>query len=165
MGKVPIYILIAAMAFGLMTLSWKDCVPSADPEYVGVKKCKGCHIVQYKIWKKGKHSRALLSLKSEEKNDPKCLICHTTGYAKPRANDADLKNVQCESCHGPGSIYRSPAIMKKSKYRKDPEGMHRKAIEAGLIEPDKNVCTGCHNERCPEFKGFNLKKAIKKIEH
>ena len=42
-----------------------------------------------------------------------CVSCHVTGYGKPGGStvthNATLQNVQCEECHGPGSLHvKSP---------------------------------------------------------
>ena len=65
------------------------------------------------------------------------------------------EGVSCESCHGPGSKYFPNAIMKNSE----------KSMEKGLILPIEEVCTMCHNEESPHFKGFNFEEYVKKIAH
>ncbi len=35
----------------------------------------------------------------------------------------------------------------------------------GLITPDENVCKKCRNERSKDFKGFDYKEYLKKIDH
>lgn len=134
-----------------------------DYEYIGAAKCKMCHNkpstgAQYKIWSESKHAHAMESLKGDEKNDPKCLKCHSTAAAADQDLVATIKveeGVSCESCHGPGSKYKSMSIMKD----KD------KAIANGLIIPDAKTCTKCHNEESPNFKGFNFDEYFKKIAH
>ncbi|UCE72390.1 MAG: cytochrome c family protein, partial [Nitrospiraceae bacterium] len=89
-------------------------------DYVGVKKCKACHIKQYKSWQKTTMAESFENLKQgvkvEEKKkagledkdytaDASCLKCHTTGYGQPGgftsiADTPNLAGVQCESCHG-----------------------------------------------------------------
>jgi hypothetical protein len=81
------------------------------------------------------------------------------------AAGADMNTVGCESCHGPGSLYRKVTIMSKSKYKTDPEGQRKLAIEAGLLIPDEATCTKCHNEKSPTFKGFNHEEYLAKIKH
>ncbi|NOX85975.1 MAG: cytochrome C554 [Chlorobi bacterium] len=134
-----------------------------DHEYIGAKKCKMCHNkpttgAQYKIWSESKHAKAMDALKGDEKTDPKCIKCHATAGSV----DPDLlagltmeEGVSCESCHGPGSAYKSNTIMKDKK----------KAIANGLIIPDEKVCLKCHNDESPNFKGFNYDEYFKKIAH
>jgi len=87
-----------------------------DIEYVGAKKCKACHLKEYKAWEQTRNAKSFEDLKpgakAEEKKkarldpnkdyttDAKCLKCHTTGYGKPggfksMAETPDLANVQC----------------------------------------------------------------------
>jgi len=134
-----------------------------DYEYVGAAKCKMCHNkaatgAQYKIWSQSKHAHAMEALKGDEKKDPKCLKCHSTAGAADEDLIATItvaEGVSCESCHGPGSGYKSNTIMKDKK----------KAIAKGLIIPDEKVCLRCHNDESPNFKGFNYKEYFKKIAH
>ena len=146
--------------------------PSAAEEamYIGGNRCKGCHKKQHEAWMGEKHSKAFQSLKDNEKQDPNCLGCHTTGYGKPSKGKGekkvDLNNVQCEACHGPGSLYKSVKIMSRKRYKEDPEGSRKKAIAAGLIiKPDEKLCSSCHNEKSPTFKGFDYPTDIEKVNH
>jgi len=152
-------------------------------KYVGVKKCKMCHIKEYKSWKKTEMATSFENLKPGVKaeakkkagldpqkdytHDPKCLKCHTTGYGKPGGfksieETPKLAGVQCEECHGPGSEYRK--VMRNRKFKMG------EAKAAGLIIPSENekVCLECHggespfNEKLdPKYK-FNFKERLKK---
>ena len=69
----------------------------------------------------------------------KCKPCHKVQYDSwaASAHATTTPPLDCESCHGPGSEYKSLAVMK------DPE----KARAAGLVMPEKAFCTGkCHQE-------------------
>lgn len=179
--------MIFVVTFSLMfTLSFPS-LTAADGEtakYVGVKKCRMCHIKQYKSWKKTKMAMSFENLKpgvnaeakkkaglDPDKNyttDKNCLKCHTTGYGKPggfksMAETPKLANIQCEACHGPGSMYRK--IKRKNKRYKLAE-----VKAAGLIIPseDEKGCMVCHggespfNEKVdPKYK-FNFKERLKK---
>ena len=134
-----------------------------DFEYVGAKKCKMCHNkdakgAQYKQWAASVHAKAMESLNADEAKDPSCLKCHSThGSVNP---DLILtlkvaEGVSCESCHGPGSKYFPSGVMKNRE----------KSIAKGLIVPDEKVCTKCHSEESPHFKGFNFDEYVKKIAH
>jgi len=132
-------------------------------EYIGAAKCKMCHNkpatgAQYKQWQETKHAKAMESLKGDEKNDPKCLKCHSTVGHVDESLVATLKvdeGVSCESCHGPGSGYKSNAVMKDRE----------KSIAKGLIIPDEKLCKTCHNEESPHYKGFNYAEYVAKISH
>lgn len=88
----------------LFSFLFASMVISGTATYVGVKKCKMCHMKQFKVWEGTKHAKALDSLKTDaEKKDPKCLGCHNT-----------MVEHACESCHGAGSDYgKSGATMKE----------------------------------------------------
>jgi hypothetical protein len=145
-------------------------------KYIGADKCKMCHNKpatgeQYKKWLEDPHSQALKSLKSQasidfaKKNgipdaskDPKCLKCHSTYDAVPanlRGGILATEGVSCESCHGPGSVYKSPTIMKNQKL----------SLQNGLILPEEKVCITCHNPENPFHKEFVYATAVAKISH
>jgi len=113
---------------------------------------------QFKKWTEGPHSKAMASLQGDEAKDPKCLKCHaTTGHA-----DAGLiltlkvdDGVSCESCHGPGSVYKKKSIMESRE----------ESMAAGLILPTEEVCIKCHNDESPHFKGFDFAEYSAKIAH
>jgi len=135
-------------------------VAGEEATYVGVKKCKTCHIKVYQTWKETKHALAFDKLSEQEKQDAKCTECHTTG------KDVNFPGIQCEACHAPGSKFTSATIMNKKKYSADPEGQRKMALEAGLIiAPDEKNCKQCHNERSPHYKGFDFKARYEEIKH
>jgi len=163
-------LLFACLVFMASTLS------AQDYKYIGAEKCKMCHNKtdkgeQYKKWTEESHSKAMLSLsnaKSMEyakKNniaDPakeaKCLKCHSTAGAVDKKLHSGITiegGVSCESCHGPGSAYKAPSIMKNKA----------QALENGLIEPNQKTCEKCHNKENPFFKPFDYASAVKKIAH
>lgn len=162
---------------------------SADSaQYVGVKKCKMCHnkkseTQQYTIWENSAHAKAYETLATEAalkmaadagvKGNPQeakeCLECHVTGFGEDSTMFKESfnkeKGVQCESCHGPGSEYKSVKIMSKKKYAAQREVQSKLAAEAGLIKPDEKSCIKCHNKCSPAFKGFDYKTYYEKIKH
>jgi hypothetical protein len=152
----------------------------AQPSYVGVKTCVMCHKSdkqgqQQSIWENSKHSKAfetLLTEKAEHIAKEKgfetkaseteaCLKCHATGFNV----DATLlgkkfnveQGVQCETCHGPGSDYKSKKIMKDRE----------KAVANGLIlyENPEELCISCHNTESPTYVDFNYAEKLEKIKH
>lgn len=134
-----------------------------DFKYIGASKCKMCHNKapkgeQYNKWAAGPHANAMASLKGDEAKDPKCLKCHSTAASVDAGLLAGIKveeGVSCESCHGPGSVYKSATLMKSRE----------KSMEKGLIIPTEKVCKQCHNEESPTFKGFNFDEYVAKIAH
>jgi hypothetical protein len=138
---------------------------AGEATFVGQAKCKACHMTQHKAWMAASHAKAFETLKPEDQGKAECIACHTTGQGKAAAEGADLKGVQCEACHGPGSLYKSMKIMSKTKYKEDPEAAHKASVAAGMLVPDEKTCTGCHNDKSPTFKGFDYAAAREKIKH
>ena len=151
-------IVMAAM----FVLAGVSGVYAAD--YVGGKKCKMCHMKQYKSWNSSKMAKAFENLKpgvaADAKTaaglDPKkdytadatCLGCHTVN------GNADMPGVQCEACHGPGSAYMKDMMTNRNYKRADLEAK-------GLVVPNEASCKKCHNEKSPFYKGFNYSEAVK----
>jgi hypothetical protein len=79
--------------------------------YTGPEACAGCHESRYRFWLATDHSRAFDSLAPKDAGaDPDCIGCHVTGYMRrtgywPKAPREDLRGVQCEACHGVGSLH------------------------------------------------------------
>jgi hypothetical protein len=119
-----------------------DSLREINPEYVGSKKCRICHLDIYKSWQSTKHARAINALGSENRDSVECLGCHTTGT---KADGSSILSVGCEACHGPGSDYRKMRIMKNKVL----------AAQRGLILQSETVCVRCHNENCPSFVDFD----------
>lgn len=83
-------------------------VPEGKSGYLGVEQCTACHAEERKFWDGTRHALAYGTLDRQHKQfNLECVSCHVTGYEKPGGSTvthvADLKNVQCETCHGPGS--------------------------------------------------------------
>jgi hypothetical protein len=145
-------------------------------EYIGAAKCKMCHNKpatgeQYKLWSEKLHANAMKSLSNEKSmtyakehgiadptKEPSCVKCHSTYGQIDQSLNLGIKieeGVSCETCHGPGSKYKTNTIMKD----------RAKAIDNGLIVPDQKLCEGCHNNDNPFYKPFNYQEALKKIAH
>lgn len=139
------------------------------PSYEGYKKCGGCHKSQKDAWLETHHGQAFDSLKPDKKadekkkakldpkkdytKDEKCVGCHVTGYKKTGgwtegASEAKAKylvDVTCESCHGPGSLYRKLHSKAGSKFKKTKDKTPRKElVSAGEIFDYEEACNSCH---------------------
>jgi hypothetical protein len=158
----PFIVLAAVVALVTASALAGEGEESTRPanDYVGAKKCKTCHKGHHAAWLETKHAKAYDALSDEEKKNEECVGCHVTGTT---AEDVLLEGIQCEACHGPGSAYKSAKIMSKKKWKADPEGQKKLALEAGLIMPTEEVCTGCHNKKSPTFKEFDFAKAQPKV--
>lgn len=82
--------------------------PASGSSYVGVAACATCHQEEYAFWQKTRHANAYFTLSKQHKEfNLDCVGCHVTGYRAPGgstvAHVENLKDVQCEVCHGPGS--------------------------------------------------------------
>lgn len=122
-----------------------------------------------------------MELKTPAWQAPECLSCHSTGYGaggfeakdeafwkqttdkgKPTKEVKLMKGLQavgCESCHGPGSKYKSKKVMKAIT-----EGTTDGAT-VGLTEPNEALCVTCHNEKSPTFKGFDFAARLMDVAH
>ena len=93
----------------------KQAAPPPPPEagraaFVGVNKCAGCHAGAAAFWKQTVHARAWKTLVDGGKQaDYKCVGCHATGFGQVGGSSLgytkNLESVQCENCHGPGSLH------------------------------------------------------------
>jgi hypothetical protein len=152
---LPLLLLLALPAF------------AGDPAYVGSKKCKMCHLKEYKSWATTKMATSFDRLKPGEgaeakkaagldpdkdyTTDPTCLPCHTTGLGQPGgfvdiASTPDLAGVGCEVCHGPGGTYIADGYMtlKNKEYKK------ADLVAVGMVDTvDESRCVGCHNSDSP----------------
>ncbi|NIQ01221.1 MAG: hypothetical protein GWM98_06575 [Nitrospinaceae bacterium] len=77
--------------------------------------CQSCHPQAHATWAASRHGHAYATLRKINKAfDPECIRCHVTGFNRKggfisEVDTPELKNVQCEVCHGPGLQHtRSP---------------------------------------------------------
>ena len=162
------------IALGVVLAGACVSVSAGEHAFVGNKKCRPCHMKEFKSWSATKHPQALESLKpgaaAEAKKaanldpakdytaDAKCVSCHVTGHAKEGgfvdvASTPDLAGVGCESCHGAGGTYTKPEHMslKNKEYKK------ADIVAAGMVEQvTEKQCTVCHNDKSPFFKSFDF---------
>jgi hypothetical protein len=146
---------------------------NAQAKFVGSKTCGMCHKsekqgLQLKIWTDSKHAQAyktLLTPKADEiamkkggkkaVETPECLKCHVGEKALVESAFKE-DGVQCETCHGAGSEYKSMPVMKNKE----------EAVKKGLIVPEgEKFCKTCHNPASPSFKEFKYAEMWKKIAH
>jgi 2',3'-cyclic-nucleotide 2'-phosphodiesterase (5'-nucleotidase family) len=118
-------------------ISLADRVPLPAPagaaSFAGSESCKGCHQPAYSWWRKTKHGNAYATLTKVHKEfNLSCVGCHVTGYNQPGGSTVthveNLRDVGCESCHGPGSQHNA-----------EPK-------KAGLVarSTPEDVCVSCH---------------------
>lgn len=152
----------------------------AQHSYVGANTCGMCHKSekagqQLSIWQNSKHAEAYKLLQTEKADKiakekgfetkavetPECLKCHASGY-NVDASMLEKKfsvedGVQCETCHGPGSDYKSMKVMKNKE----------DAVANGLVlyEKPEELCITCHNAESPTFVEFDFATMWAKIKH
>jgi hypothetical protein len=88
------------------------------PSYVGTEACSDCHQEAVDFWKQTRHAGAWKTLVDRgQQYDYECIGCHVTGWAQPGgsnlAHNENLRDVQCETCHGPGSIHAEKGGLEK----------------------------------------------------
>lgn len=120
---------------------YDEAMQSGEYKYSGNRKCRLCHRDFFLGRKNDAHEHTFRdNVDKKYRKEPRCLLCHTTGYAVPTGfssvqASARLANVQCEGCHGPGSKHN----------KLDAKG----GLLAGQDKPEiiKRMCVACHNER------------------
>jgi hypothetical protein len=128
----------AAGAANVAAAAGKAAPPPAkgEPGFVGAEACADCHAEADEFWQASKHHRAWETLEGLGKQfDYECIGCHVTGWDQPGgatlAVNEPLRDVQCETCHGPASIH-------VEKMGKDQPRTIRRA-------PAEDLCaTRCH---------------------
>jgi hypothetical protein len=147
--------LLVAFSTGEQVEESSEAQPEEPaPAYVGARKCKVCHLDIYKSWAETKHAWAFSALEDEEIDDPGCLACHTTGFGRggygAESVAISLGGVQCEACHGPGSLYCRSSVMRNPEL----------SLQMGMVRVDSTVCVACHNSESPTFKGFTYQAGL-----
>lgn len=118
-------------------------VPAGGAGYVGAVVCLACHQAVRPFWEQDRHAHAWAALQTAAKtSDLDCVPCHVTGFGLPGGSALGklepLQNVQCEACHGPGSLHiATPGRAPLSRIVRSPPAV---------------TCEGCHTpEHAPRF--------------
>lgn len=125
--------------------------------YVGSASCSGCHQSAYEVWQNSAHSSAFATLvQADQHTNALCVSCHVVDLHAPggyinTTYTPHLKDVGCESCHGP----RRDHILKFH----DPQ-LQRPADVAAKNPWD---CTTCHHP--PHIVDFDVDAWWQRIEH
>jgi 2',3'-cyclic-nucleotide 2'-phosphodiesterase (5'-nucleotidase family) len=159
-------------------------VKGVTPEYVGSEKCKKCHEHAYDVWKKElpggrSHSHAYETLVKAERPsnrqfDPECIVCHTIGFGyktgfENAVKTPHLRDVGCESCHGPASEHVKAPLNKVWYDLMNPwrapekETKEAKAKRLGRIDQFCQKCHDVDNDVTWTNHGFERKWPL--IEH
>jgi hypothetical protein len=121
--------------------------PAGSPSYIGVDECAVCHSDAKDVWDKTAHAHAYKTLADEFKQfNLDCVSCHVTGYdiagGSTVTHVEKLKDVQCEVCHGAGSLHA-----KKPK-----------TVAMPIPKPNGDSCTTCHHP--PHVHAFDAKEKM-----
>jgi cytochrome c5 len=92
--------------------------PKGQAAYAGTEACADCHDDAVAFWRKTRHAAAWETLEQRgQQFDLDCIGCHVTGWEKPGGSNLvhnqSLRDVQCETCHGPGSIHVAKGGLEK----------------------------------------------------
>ncbi|HEM45504.1 MAG TPA: hypothetical protein ENO23_00495, partial [Alphaproteobacteria bacterium] len=122
-------------------LARDDLTGKIRERYVGYETCVRCHGDLLAPFIEGRHFRAFHTLELQGvENNPKCVSCHVTGYGRYSGYDAEaearrpysLRGVQCEACHGPGTLH---------------------VRDGSYVESARRSCRACHTDAySPDFE-------------
>lgn len=156
-----------------------EAAKAAAFDYVGIKKCRMCHVDQFgsfdalpkaNAWEALKANvgaevkkKAGLDPAADYTRDSRCLTCHATGFGEPGgyaipdptskvavALAASREGVGCESCHGPGS-----GFFERMRDIHQTERTYRREelLTLGLRPTASDTCDKCHNADALCLKG------------
>ena len=117
-------------------------------DQVGPARCTNCHVGLAKPSWEQKHRKSARQLDDPKAvtfaaatggnvRAPRCVSCHA-----PITVGAE-KSVSCETCHGPGSLYRTPH--QQPAFYKQPESAWQGLVNL-YDQPGRiaKLCVGCH---------------------
>lgn len=124
--------------------------------------CGNCHAEKQAAWSETAHAEAYNTLKANAGAQDFCYSCHTitgngniatgtVGYDKVK--DSTYRDVQCESCHGPGQAHvegvnggsasvRPKALVGLGVRTKYDNGIYTHEVTADTA----NTCASCHTD-------------------
>ncbi|MEX1361627.1 MAG: multiheme c-type cytochrome [Nannocystaceae bacterium] len=111
--------------------------PEGTPGYAGIDECETCHEEAVTFWRTTVHAGAYQTLvDTNQQFDLACVSCHVTGFREPGGSEVvenqGLRDVQCETCHGPGTFHVE-----------EPEAAKGGALHIQLDSPEE-ICGKCH---------------------
>jgi len=124
--------------------------------YVGAKRCKKCHKLEYEQWEKTVHA-SVYKTKTAKNVSQDEEFRYNTGTGSPGGYpEPGMKGVQCEACHGPGE---------KHILKPDEKGQ---AYIVSLVSACPNcvveqICRRCHS--AVYDPDFNFEKQRQLISH
>jgi hypothetical protein len=138
--------------------------------YVGSEACQKCHEAAYQVWKNSRHAHAYQTLvdarnPSLRQYDAECVVCHVTGFAhqggfRSEEQTPTLKNVGCESCHGPASLHVGDPKNLAFRAALNPWKAQPGEDETRRIGRIDQACQKCHDPDNDVHWSFDKWKAI-----
>jgi 2',3'-cyclic-nucleotide 2'-phosphodiesterase (5'-nucleotidase family) len=124
--------------------------PSTGGGFAGAQACAACHQEAFQIWQNTGHAHAMETLERKNQHfDNECVGCHVVGFGQggfqSLVTTPQLKDVQCEACHGPGLSH-----------------VNNPGPGYGLMQVPVG-CTKCHT--VPNTPDFNFDTYWPKIKH
>jgi len=117
----------------------RPVIPDTVATYIGSESCGSCHESALLAWLQSSHATAFESLVTKEQDfNGECVGCHSVGFGRKDGfvnakATPELIHVQCEACHGPGSL-------------------HIKDTGTRYGAAGARSCIGCHDpENSPDF--------------
>jgi hypothetical protein len=182
MKKLLKLAVLSAAAASLIPVLSVTTTKGAEHAFIGNRKCRTCHIKEYRSWEGTKMAKALDILKpgqgkeaktaarldpdKDYSTDAECLPCHTTGYGK-EGGFVDVEStpnhvgVGCEMCHGAGGTYVQDQYMslKNKNYKR------ADLLAVGLMVVTEATCVDqCHNENNPTNPNEDFDYETRKTE-
>ncbi|MCP4231196.1 MAG: hypothetical protein GY771_13745, partial [bacterium] len=124
------FIMIAVLLLGVVLIGVIGCTTAITDtggtgiaRYLGAAVCKECHSSAYNDYVETAHFDTMVddpenpydfySIWEADGKPDYCLVCHTTGWDETTNNGGadepenydNLLGIQCEACHGPGSLH------------------------------------------------------------
>lgn len=158
--RIPTLLLCCAAAFAVLLVVVHDPRAQAagavgrvaQHDFIGAERCRSCHAEEYAVWAQSPHARALQALPEKDRNDPRCLSCHTM-VADDRS--PSLVGIQCETCHGPGRHYSVDHVMRDAELR----------AQLNFEKPSEKTCLRCHTDASPSLRPFTYVEKLEAIRH
>jgi hypothetical protein len=151
--RVLLALAAVAVAAFVASAGSSSAAQVAEHDYVGAERCKTCHAAEFAAWEASPHARAMQTLSTAERADPRCQSCHTMVPGDPAV---ELQGVQCESCHGPGRHYSPEWVMRDADLAK----------QLNLVaKVDAAACARCHTDNTPALRPFDFGAKRELIRH
>ena len=140
---------IMLMSAGLVLA--QESTPEPTPSPIPPEDCQSCHIDVATEWQFTPHAEAYTneafqSAWFNQRSNPTCLTCHTTGYV-PRTQTYKQEGVACIACHGDTPITHPPDVVSAvgGEVCADCHTSTYSEWEQGAHSTSDITCTSCHD--------------------